>query len=318
MNLAESRIEYHRNFGNKLWQMSRFVWSNLGDYQPKAEPERAGLDLPSRWILSRLTALVSNVQRLFDSYQYGEAGRQILEFLWSEFADWYIEISKIALYGEDATRREQTLDVLMYVLNTCLRLLHPYMPYITEEIWGYLPTGGGPLILAPWPVANEAFQDEEAEAQFSILMELVRGIRNARAEYQVEPGHRISALVDPGSRRAMIEAHRDVFARLCNVGQIGLLGEGDAAPPKAVTLVSADVTVYLPLADLVDLEAERKRLQRELEGLEQQIARTAALLANENFVNKARPEIVQREREKLDMLQASRAAVVERLEALRR
>lgn len=317
MNLAESRIEYHRNFGNKLWQMSRFVWSNLGGYQPKAQPDRTGLDLPSRWILSRLMTLVNSVQRLFDSYQYGEAGRQILEFLWSEFADWYIEISKNALYGQDTARREQTLDVLVYVLNTCLRLLHPYMPYITEEIWSYLPTGGGPLILAQWPVAQEAYLDAEAEAQFNILMELVRGIRNARAEYQVEPGHKISAVIDPGSRRVMIEAHQHVFARLCNVGEIAVLNDGKSAPEKAVTLVAADVTVYLPLADLVDLEAERQRLQRELEGLEEQIARTTALLNNANFVAKAKADVVQRERDKLATLQASRQAVVERLDALR-
>jgi len=316
MNLAESRIEYHRNFGNKLWQMSRFVWSNLEGYTPRPEPQRAGLDLASRWILSRLSGLVNNVQRLFDTYQYGEAGRQVLDFLWSEFADWCVEISKNALYGGDAARREQTLDVLAYVLNTGLRLLHPYMPYITEEIWGYLPAGEGPLILARWPVANDALLDAEAEGQFAILMDLVRGIRNARAEYKVEPAQRISALIDAGSQRALIEAHTDVFARLCNVGSVILLDPGASAPGQAATVVAADVTVYLPLADLVDLDAERERLRRELANLDQQIARTAALLGNESFVGKAKPEIVQRERDKLEALAASRRAVEERLAAL--
>ncbi len=316
MNLAESRIEYHRNFGNKLWQMSRFVWSNLDRYVPRPEPQRAGLDLASRWILSRLTGLVSNVQRLFDTYQYGEAGRQVLDFLWSEFADWYVEISKNALYGGDAARREQTLDVLVYVLNTGLRLLHPYMPYITEEIWGYLPTGEGPLILAEWPAANPALLDAEAEGQFAILMDLVRGIRNARAEYKVEPAQRISALIDAGSQRALIGAHTDLFARLCNVGSVTLLDSGAGAPGQAATVVAANVTVYLPLADLVDLEAERERLRRELENLDQQIARTTALLSNESFASKAKPEVVQRERDKLETLAASRRAVEERLGAL--
>ncbi len=316
MNLAESRIEYHRNFGNKLWQMSRFVWSNLDGYVPRPEPQQAGLDLPSCWILSRLSGLVSSVQRLFDAYQYGEAGRQVLDFLWSEFADWYVEISKNALYGADAARREQTLDVLAYVLNTGLRLLHPYMPYITEEIWGHLPTGEGPLILAQWPAANPALLDAEAEGQFAILMDLVRGIRNARAEHKVEPAQRISALIDAGSQRALIEAHSDLFARLCNVGGVTLLDSGASAPGQAATVVAADVTVYLPLADLVDLDAERERLQRELANLGEQIARTTALLDNENFVGRARPEIVQREREKLEALAASRRAVEERLGAL--
>ncbi len=316
MNLAESRIEYHRNFGNKLWQMSRFVWSNLDGYTPRPEPQRAGLDLASRWILSRLTGLVSNVQRLFDSYQYGEAGRQVLDFLWSEFADWYVEISKNALYGGDAARREQTLDVLGHVLSTGLRLLHPYMPYITEEIWGYLPTGDGPLILAEWPAASPALLDAEAEGQFTILMDLVRGIRNARAEYKVEPGQRISALIDAGSQRALIGEHTDLFARLCNVGSVTLLDAGASAPGQAATIVAADVTAYLPLADLVDLDAERERLRRELENLDRQIARTTALLGNESFVSKAKPEVVQRERDKLEALAASRRAVEERLGAL--
>jgi len=316
MNLAESRIEYSRNFGNKLWQMSRFVWSNLGEYSPKPEPRQEGLDLPGRWILSRLTGLISNVQRLFDTFQYGEAGRQILEFLWGEFADWYVEVSKNALYGDDLARREQTLDVLTYVLNNCLRLLHPYIPYITEEIWSYLPTGDKPLILAQWPVANRAFADPDAEAQFSILMDLVRGIRNARAEYKVEPGHRISALIDPGNHYELISSHRGIFSRLCNVGEITLLEAGAEAPGQAATIVSADVTVYLPLADLVDLDAERERLRRELSNLDNQITRTRGLLANENFVTKAKPEVVQREREKLESLTASRKAVEERLASL--
>jgi valyl-tRNA synthetase len=315
MNLSEGRIEYSRNFGNKLWQMSRFVWSNLEGYTPRAEPERDRLDLPGRWILSRLAGLVANVQRLFDTYQYGEAGRQVLDFLWSEFADWYIEISKSALYSQDKEAHAQTLDVLTHVLNASLRLLHPYIPYITEEIWGYL-FGDGPLILASWPAANPAHADEAAEAEFAILMDLVRGIRNARAEYKVEPGHRIRAIIDPGSHRDLIAAYGDIFARLCNVPQITLLDAGASAPDKAATIVSADVTAYLPLAELIDLDAERERLRRELESLEQQIARTQGLLSNDGFVAKARPDVVQRERDKLEALSASRRAVEERLTSL--
>ncbi len=316
MNLSESRIEYSRNFGNKLWQMSRFVWSNLEGYAPQPDPDPASLDLPSRWILSRLSGLVANVQRLFETYQYGEAGRQLLDFLWSEMADWYVETSKNALYGGDSTARERTLDVLAHVLNVSLRLLHPYIPYITEEIWGYLPTGESPLILASWPKANSAHLDPAAEAEFAILMDLVRGIRNARAEYKVEPAHRINALIEPGTHRGLIDDHRDVFSRLCNVEHVTLLDVGTAAPDQAATIVSADVTVYLPLADLVDLSAERERLRREMENLDQQIARADGLLSNENFVSKARPDVVQRERDKQTALRASRQAIEERLNSL--
>ena len=316
MNLAESRIEYSRNFGNKLWQMSRFVWSNLGAYTPRPEPELKTLTLPDRWILSRLAGLVSNVQRLFDTYQYGEAGRQILEFLWSEFADWYVEISKNALYCADQAARERTLDVLVYVLNTCLRMLHPYIPFITEEIWSYLPTGDQPLILAPWPVANESHRDPDAEAEFTILMDLIRGIRNARAEYKVEPSRKISASIDPGKHPSFADDYRDLFGRLCNVHHIQILADGSPTPEKAATVVAGDITVYLPLEDLIDLDAELKRLQSELDELEQQIARAENLLQNENFVSKAKPEVVQRERDKLAGLRASYQSVKERIAAL--
>ncbi|MBN1680538.1 MAG: valine--tRNA ligase [Anaerolineae bacterium] len=316
MNLSESRIEYSRNFGNKLWQMSRFVWSNLDGFTPGDDPDPARLDLPSRWILSRLTGLVANVQRLFDTFQYSEAGRQILEFLWGEFADWYVEISKNALYGDDVTHRKGTLNVLLYVLNTSLRLLHPYIPHITEEIWHYLPTGDGPLITAEWPQANPAYENPGAEADFSILAELVRGIRNARAEYKVEPARRISASIAPGTHRDFIDTHRDIFSRLCNVADITLLASDADVPDKAATIVADDVTIYLPLADLIDLDAERARLQGEMENLTTQITRTDGLLQNESFVSKAKPEVVQRERDKLTSLMASRQAVEERLASL--
>ncbi len=316
LNLAESRIEYSRNFGNKLWQMSRFVWSNLEGYQPRAEPQRSSMTLPDRWILSRLTRLVQNVQRLFDTYQYGEAGRQILDFLWNEFADWTVEISKSALYGQDSDAKAHTLDVLCTVLNTSLRLLHPYIPFITEEIWGYLPTGGGPLIMAEWPKANPALLDEQAEAEFSILIDLVRGIRNARADYKVEPSHKLSATIAAGSRHDLIEMHRDMFARLCNVAQITLLRDGASAPDQAAAVVAADVTAYLPLAELIDLDAERARLRGELANLQQQIAKSTGLLGNQGFVAKAKPDVVQRERDKLEALQASQKAVEERLASL--
>ncbi len=316
MNLSESRIEYSRNFGNKLWQMSRFVWSNLDGYTPRSEPDVAALTLPDRWILSRLAGLVGNVQRLFDTYQYGEAGRQIIEFLWSEFADWYVEISKNALYSGEPADRERALDILTYVLNNALRLLHPYMPFITEEIWGYLPNGSDPLILANWPAANERHVDPAAEAEFGNLMELIRGIRNVRAEYKLEPSRKIGARIDTGDHPSFVADYGDLFARLCNVHPLQPLEKGAPTPEKAATIVAGDVTVYLPLADLVDLDAERERLQRELADLEQQIARTEALLQNENFVSRAKPEVVQRERDKLSTLTASHQSVKERIASL--
>ncbi len=315
-NLSDDKIEYSRNFGNKLWQMSRFVLSNLDEQSLFKAPEPEGLDVPSRWILSRLSGLVANVQRLFDTYQYGEAGRQIKDFLWDEFADWYVEISKNPLYGQDEAAKERTRNVLLHVISTSLRLLHPFIPFITEEIWHFLPGERTPLILSPWPISDERFLDPQAESDMDLLRELVVKIRNVRMEYNVDPGRRIQAIADGATHTVLIEQYSDVFARLCNVDHVELLKSGAAAPEQSAAVVSGDVTVYLPLAGMVDLAAECERLSQELEKVKAQIAKTESMLANEGFVSRAKPEIVERERTKLADLTRTRDAIEERLGTL--
>jgi valyl-tRNA synthetase len=317
LNLGERQIEYGRNFGNKLWQIARFVLTNLGDqYAPQALPAPEALDLPSRWILSRLNKLIGNVQRLFDHYQYGEAGRQIRDFLWDEFADWYVENSKNALYGDDPAAQAQTRAVLLHALDNALRLLHPYMPFITEEIWSYLPDkrADQPLIMARWCAVDERYLDETAEAHMDVLRDLIVKVRNVRAEYKVEPAKRLSAIADGGSFMPILAAHGEMFSRLCNVERLEPLS--GAAPDQAAIVVSGEVTLYLPLAGLVDLSAERERLTKELANLSAQIERTEKTLANEQFVSRAKPEVVAKERAKLAELRQAYAAVQERLAAL--
>ncbi len=316
MNLSEERIRANRNFGNKIWQMARFVTSNLEGEGPTGPPAREGLGLPERWILSRLHSLIQNVQRLFDTYQYGEAGRQLYDFLWSEYADWYIEISKETLYGEDEAAKSRVRHVLVYVLETCLRLLHPFMPYVTEEIWQHLPHEGPALIIARWPETDPAFHDPEAEDNMAVLIELIRGIRNVRAEYEVDPARHIKALTNGGSYRALIADHAALFTRLSRVEDILFLAGGEQAPAKAATVVVGDATIYLPLAGMVDLEAEQKRLSKELDNLVNQLERSTRLLSDPSFVNKAKPEVVAREREKLADLETRQDAIRKRLEAL--
>jgi valyl-tRNA synthetase len=317
MNLAISRVEHSRNFGNKIWQLARFIVSNLDGTEPPVLPAKERLDLPSRWILSRLTRLIQTVDRLFSTYQYGEAGRQILSFVWDEFADWYVEISKHALYGGNPAAKTQTNSVLCYTIDACLRLLHPYMPFITEELWQALPHEGEALIVAPWPKADATYLDDEAENTMMTLMELVIGVRNVRKEYNVEPSKRIKAIIAPGLLREVVGEYSYLFARLCNVHEADLLANGAQAPQQAATVVVADVTLYLPLEGLVDLQAERERLEREMMDLQKQIGRVDALLNNTAFVQKANPDVVQRERDKLADLQASFNAMSERLNILR-
>ncbi len=316
LNLDTARVEGAWRFVNKIWQMTNFITQNLGGEIAPTLPAPAKLDLPSRWILSRLMRLVANVQRMFDIYLYGEAGQQIYDFLWGDFADWYIEISKHPLYQGDEQAKANTRRVLLYVLDTCLRLLHPYMPFVTEELWQHIPHEGEALILARWPQMDSRYVDEQVESEMGVLMELVRGIRDARKMYGVEPGKRIAAMIAPGGHRAAIEQHGYLFARLCNVSEIKLLAEGDPPPEEAASIVESDVTVFLPLGGMIDIQAECERLRAEREKLNEQIRRSEATLDNEQFVSRAKPDVVQRERDKLSALQASVGQIQERVDQL--
>jgi valyl-tRNA synthetase len=315
VNMDTDRVEANWKFVNKIWQMANLITQNLDDVPlPAGLPAPSELDLPAQWIVSRAMNLTASVQRLFDGYQYGEAGRQLQEFLWHEFADWYLEIAKHALYQGDEQVKTMTRRVLVNVFDRALRLLHPFMPFVTEEIWKYLPHKGQALMLAQWTQSDAAYINDVAETEMNVLIDMVRGIREVRMTYNVEPGRKITALVSAGSRRAAIEQHSYLFARLCNVSEVSLLAGGE--PENAASVVVSDVTVYLPLAGLVDVAAECERLNKEQAKLQEQIGRLQAQLGNEQFVTRAKPEIVERERAKLADLQASAKQIGERVAAL--
>jgi valyl-tRNA synthetase len=324
MNLDPRRLEGARNFSNKIWNAARFVVSNLestitgGPFTDMA--------LPDRWITSRLNRLIAEVTELFDSHQYGEAGRRINDFLWSEFCDWYIESCKIRLYGEDLAAKSTAQATLVAVLEKALRLLHPFMPFVTEEIWQHLkaswPGGeswGESLMLAPWPQIDEAQLDDEAENNMGLLMDLIRQIRNARAEFDVTPGKRVAAIIVGARKLNMLEAQRDLLTFLGKVDndQLTLVPALDEKPQKAVALVAAEgVEAYLPLAGLVDLEQELERLNKALAEADEEIQRAQEMLNNDNFVSKAPAHVVQRQRDRLTEQQERRSRIEARLEAL--
>ena len=321
INLDETRVEGNFKFINKIWNMVSFTRFNLeSNYTgelPAGAPPVDELDLTSRWILSRLNSLIDNVQRLFDNYQYGEAGRQIYDFMWHEFADWYIEFSKKPIYDGTDKERENALRTLVYTLDTSLRLLHPFMPFATEEVWGFLPVEGDALIIASWPKSDPAYINAEAEADMEMILELVRGVRNTRDEYNVEPKHKIKALVKPGSHRQLLEDNAYIFARVpnTNVTEMEMITT-DAAPEDAAVIVANDVTVYLPLAGMVDTEAECARLNKELEKVQQGIGRSKGMLGNAGFVDNAPENVVQRERDNLADLQAKADQIQDRISQL--
>ncbi len=321
MNLDPRRLEGARNFTNKLWQAGRFILMNLGEGPaPRLETIAADrLAWEDRWILSRLNHLIQRVTELIEEHQYGEAGRQVRDFTWDEFCDWYIEACKVRLYGADADK-ETPRAVLLHVLEALLRLLHPFMPYVTEALWQALPADvkeGPALIIAPWPEADATRFDDAAEAHFALFMDLVRGLRNVRAEYAVEPGKRIPAVIAAGSFLPVLEALRPVLVSLARLdGDTLELVQSAAALPQAASVVVGEIVAQLPLAGLVDLAAEQARLQRALDDLERRIAQMQARLASD-FAVKAPPTVVERERARLSELETEAAQVREQLAQLR-
>ncbi|HEX6289259.1 MAG TPA: valine--tRNA ligase [Herpetosiphonaceae bacterium] len=325
-SLQPTRLESARNFANKLWNITRFTVSKLGEFHATRQggidlAAACDLSLADRWIISRYNRLCADANRLMQAYNFGEAGRQIETFLWDDFADWYIESAKVQLEG-DERRQASTREVLYTVLEGALRLLHPFMPYVTEAAWQHLTDGAAnrpeALIIAPYPQAETAAIDEGAARDWEQVQEIVRGIRNIRNETGVEPGRWIEAIIVDGQRTAALDAQRPIISRLARVAPDKLQVTASLAeqPQNAATLVAGSAEVYLPLAGMVDLAEERARLGKELERVEADIQRRAAKLSNESFVSRAPAAVVQRERDGLAEAQATAAKLRERIAGL--
>ena len=330
VKLATSRVEANRNFANKIWNAARFVIMKLQDGAPEVDgsdpnsplyllPPDDLLSLPDRWILSRLDAVREEVTRLIDTWQLGEAGRQLYEFLWNEYCDWYIEAAKVRLNEGTAAQAQATRQVLAYVLEQGLRLLHPFMPFVTETIWQNLPgigagAAGAPAIMVTRRPQASGRQNVEAEAAFARIQEIVRGIRNVRSEYEVPAPKRIPALFSAGEHAALLEESLPLMVSLARLeaGETQVAADLPA-PAKAATLAAAGVSVYLPLAGLVDFAAERKRIGGEIDNIDRQVGRIEGMLGNPGFTAKAPAEVIERERAKLGELQGKRAQLAERL-----
>jgi valyl-tRNA synthetase len=309
MKLVPERIVGNRNFANKIWNASRYVMmstAEIGGGVPAitaVQPQT----LADRWILSRLARLTREVTRLVEDFQLGEAGRRIHDFFWSDYCDWYVEISKVQMQGDEHVR-QTTAGILRAVLDQSLRLLHLYMPFVTEEVWQYLYRTSEPntenwpasaLIVASWPYADLLFIDDEAERQFGLLQEAITRIRDARNQMNVEPARRIPLIIAAGDEVPMFEAQAPLIEFLARTEKPQLYRSLEQKPEQAMSLLAGSVEIYLPLAGLLDISKELERLDKELTSAQQEVARLQAKLANENFVTRAKPEVVEREREKL-------------------
>jgi valyl-tRNA synthetase len=330
MNLSLAKVEGNRNFANKIWNAARFIVHNLDKVSAADAPtngaERA-YTAADRWILTRLNEVVATANRLLDGYQFGEAGRQIYDFFWGDFADWYVEMAKVQL-AESGARAWLTLSVLRHVMDYCLRLLHPYIPFVSEETWqqmkrafesadvGIAPAEdwGEALIIAGWPEAGKSYAD--SAAAFEMVRDLVREIRAVRAEKGIEPGKRIPAHIAAGSRHTFLSSQQPLLVSLARLDEAQLvIAENVSVPDRAVTVALGDITAYLPLAGTVDLGQEQERLQKELAEAEAQIARLSGLLAGP-FAQRAPAALVQKEQEKLAAYEAEAAQLRSRLAEL--
>jgi valyl-tRNA synthetase len=336
MNLSLKKVEANRNFANKVWNAARFVLGSLEQVIDDSHPnldEVATATLADQWICTRLESLVWDVERLFQNYQYGEAGRQIYDFFWSEYADWYLEIAKLQL-AEGGARAYATSRNLVQVLDTCLRMLHPFTPFVTEEIWGHLkaaaeeikppilPLHGAAweeaLIVAAWPEHKPGTQPEEqAVADFALIKEIVRSIRNLRAEKNVKPTHRIPATLVGGAHTAILQGQSRTIASLARLDphQLTILESLEDKPEGDIALVVGSVEVYLPLEGLLDTTEQRTRLEKEQAETRSQIKRLEALLSGK-FSEKAPPDVVEKERRKLANYQEKENKIASQLESL--
>lgn len=320
MRFYWERVESARNFANKLWNASRFMLMNLEGFDKAFVPAEADYTLADRWILSRYAKTAAQVTDNLEKFELGEAGRAIYDFIWSELCDWYIELVKARLYDKENERPRRTAQyVLAYVLEHTLRLLHPFMPFITEEIWQHIPHEGQSVMIAQWPSGEEGKVDESGEAQMTAVMEAIKAIRNMRLEVNAAPGKKSEAIfsITDENLRSVFAENKGYLTTLAATDPVTILPAGTEKPDNALTAVINGAEVYLPLKGLIDIEKETIRLNKELETLDKEIKRAAGKLNNAGFTAKAPADVIAKEKEKLQGYEDKKKAVEERLSYLK-
>lgn len=318
VRFSYTKMDAAWNFINKIWNASRFVIMNLDSDVELSLPEASEWQLADKWILSRLNDTVRDVTRLFDSFEFGEAGRALYNFIWNDFCDWYIEMAKENLTGEDEKLKKNTQCILRYVLDQILRLMHPIMPFVTEKIWLSMPHDGASLVVAEYPVEHTEFDNQVAEKDMDNLIELIKAVRNSRSEVNAPMSSAIDILIKTkdDDTRKVFENNVDYINRFCHPKRLEIAADIEA-PKLAMTSVITGAEVYLPLADLIDLNEEISRLQKEAKKLESEVTRGEKKLGNEKFVANAPEAVVAKEKEKLANYKQQLAATESRIEELK-
>ena len=317
VRFSYTKMDAAWNFINKIWNASRFVIMNLDDDTKAELPEKSEWQLSDKWILSRLNKTVKEVARLFDGFEFGEAGRALYNFIWNDFCDWYIEMAKEDLNGSDEKLKHNTQNILCYVLDQTLRLMHPIMPFVTEKIWLTMPHDGKSLVTAAYPVEHPEFDNPEAEKQMDNLIELIKAVRNSRASVNAPMSSAIDILIRTTSEdtKSVFDANVEYINRFCHPKKLEISADVEA-PALSMTSVITGAEVYLPLADLIDLNEEHARLEKEASKLEKEVERGEKKLSNERFVANAPAEVVNSEKEKLAGYRSKLEATKLRIEQL--
>ena len=318
LRFSMEKIESTWNFANKIWNASRFALMNMDGLKYEEIDITGEKSVADKWILTRLNETIETVTRLSERYEFGEVGRVLYNFIWDEFCDWYIEMAKLPLYGEDEAAKKTTRSILAYVLDNTMRLLHPFMPFITEEIWQNLPHEGVSITVAKWPENDAVLTDLQAAEEMKLLVEIIRSVRNSRAEVNTPMSKKIKMIVKAKDQAvlAILEKNRAYLERFCNPEELQLATAVET-PDKAMTSIVTGAEIILPLEGLINLEEEIARLKKEWEKLNKEVERVQKKLSNEGFVKKAPEKVIEEEKAKEKDYTEKRTAVEARLNELK-
>ncbi len=318
LRYTTEKVESVWNFANKIWNASRFALMNM-DGMTYDEIDLTGeKSVADKWILTRLNETIERVTSLAERYEFGEVGRELYNFIWDDFCSWYIEMAKLPLNGEDEAAKKTTRSILAYVLDQTMRLLHPFMPFITEEIWQHLPHEGESITVAAYYTVRTDLHFAEEADNMKLLMDIIRSVRNIRAEVNTPMSKKVPLFISAkdSATVATLEANKAYLEKFCNPEPL-TIGEGLEAPSQSMTAVVTGAELFLPLVGLINLEEEIARLEKELEKWAKEVKLVTGKLSNEKFVSKAPEALVNAEREKLADYEEKHAVVLKRLEELK-
>lgn len=317
LRYTTEKVESTWNFINKIWNASRFALMNMEGLTFQEIDLTGELSVADKWILSRLNSTIERVTALSDKYEFGEVGRELYNFIWDDFCSWYIEMAKLPLYGDDEAAKKTTRSVLAYVLDHTMRLLHPFMPFVTEEIWQHLPHEGESITVAPWPQVRPEFNFEAEAGQMKLLVDIIRSVRNIRAEVNTPMSKKVPLYISAKDEEtaSVLETNKAYIEKFCNPETLEI-GVGITAPGQTMSAVVSGAELFLPLAGLINVEEEIDRLEKELEKWAKEVKLVTGKLSNEKFVSKAPEALVNAERAKLADYEEKHATVEKRLAEL--